>query len=223
MDDEPLSQEVIEDFVKLSPEIDLIGVCNNALEATEMLSRERIDLMFLDINMPKLSGIGFVKSLKNPPLVVLVTAYPEYALEGFEIEAVDYLLKPVAFERFRVAVSRVLDRFEKNAGKPESDHIMLRADKKNYRVEYDDIEYLEARGDYVLFARQEASLLVHGRLKDFLSRLPEDRFIQVHKSYAISIKKVDYLEGNTIKVGEQKIPVSLSFKENLNQYLKRGL
>lgn len=215
IDDEPLSRELIADYVNACPELKLAGICSDALAAGEYLKNMQIDLLFLDINMPRLSGIGFVKSLKEPPLFVLITAYPEFAIEGFEIEAVDYLLKPVSFERFRTSVNRVLERLSPKNGQIISGHIMVRADKKNYRLGFDEILYLEAQGDYVKFVTTDKSLMVHGRMKDFIVQLPKSDFEQIHKSYVISISKVDYVEGNMVKVGTQKLPVSLNFKEQL--------
>lgn len=216
VDDEPLSQEVIIDYVNACPELRLTGVCKDALEAGEFLKEGKVDLLFLDINMPRLSGIGFVKSLKEPPLFVIITAYPEYALTGFEVDAVDYLLKPVSFERFRASINRVLERLSPKSEKELfAEHIMVRADKKNYRIVFDEILYLEAQGDYVKFVTAEKSLMVHGKLKDFFNQLPKSSFEQIHKSYIISLSKVIYVEGNLVKVGNHKIPVSLNFKEQL--------
>lgn len=218
VDDEPLSQEVIVDFVKLCPELNLSGVANDALEAGEMLKNEPIDLLFLDINMPKLSGLGLIKSLQEVPLFIFVTAYPEYAVEGFEVDAVDFLLKPVSFDRFRTAVNRAVERFKARDENPAG-HIMLRADKKNYRVEFNEILFLEAQGDYVRFVTEKQNLTVHGKLKNFLAELPAGLFERIHKSYVIALNRVEYLEGNRVKVGDHKLPVSLNFRENLNKKL----
>lgn len=219
IDDEPLSQEVMTDFVAACPELELVAVHNDALEAAESLKKENIHLLFLDINMPKLSGIGFVKTLKEPPLFIFVTAYPEYAVEGFEVDAVDYLLKPVSFERFRLAVNRALDRFNQKTENKAS-HILLRSDKKDYRVGFDEIIYLEARGDYVRFVLKDQALMVHGRLKDFIGQLPVEDFAQIHKSFVVSLSKVAYVEGNQIDVGEKRLPVSLSFRNSLLEKLR---
>lgn len=221
VDDEPLSQDVIVEFVEACPELVLTGVCNNALDAGKKLAEEKTDILFLDINMPKLSGIGFVKSLKEPPMIVFVTAYPEFAVDGFEVDAVDYLLKPVSFERFRASVNRILDRrLVKNEHQKAPEHIMLRANKKDYRVDFDEILFLEAQGDYVKFITTKESLMVHGTLKDFISQLPSEKFERIHKSYVISLSKVVYLEGNRLKIGDYKLPVSLNFREQLMQKLK---
>jgi DNA-binding LytR/AlgR family response regulator len=218
VDDEPLSQEVIAEYVSICPELCLKGICKDALEAGEFMKNEKIDLLFLDINMPRLSGIGFVKSLKETPLFVFITAYPEHAIAGFDVEAVDYLLKPVSFERFRLAVNRVVERFASKGTTNPMQHIMVRADKKNYKIGFNELLFLEAQGDYVKFVTAERSIMVHGTLREFISQLPEKYFEQIHKSYVISLSKIDYVEGNMVKVGAHKIPVSLSFKE---QFLKR--
>ncbi len=142
--------------------------------------------------MPKLSGISFVKSLKAPPAIVFITAYPEYAVDGFEVDAVDYLLKPVSFERFRTAVNRLLERFSENNISKNSTHLMVRANKKNYRINFDEFLYLEAQGDYVRFVTADKSLMVHGTLKEFIKQLPDNLFGRIHKSYVISLSKVEY-------------------------------
>ncbi len=215
VDDEPLSQDVIIDFVNACPELNLVGVCKDALEAGEHLKRDKIDILFLDINMPKLSGIGFVKSLKEPPLFVIITAYPEFAIEGFEIDAVDYLLKPASFERFRTAVNRLIERFSENEKPAVSQHLMVRSNKKDYRINFDELLYLEAQGDYVRFVTTENALMVHGTLKEFIAKIPKNGFERIHKSYVISLSKVVYLEGNQVSIAGHKLPVSLSYKDEL--------
>lgn len=218
VDDEPLSQDILADFVRTCPELNLLAVCNDALDTGEKLMQEKVDLLFLDINMPKLSGISFVKSLKEPPLFIFVTAYPQYAVESFEVDAVDYLLKPVSFERFRAAVNRVVDRLSGRENGPK--HMMLRADKKDYRVDLDDILFLEAQGDYVRFVTKNQTLTVHGKLKDFIDELPAKAFARIHKSFVIALDKVEYLEGRQVKIDKYKLPVSLNFAENLAKGLK---
>jgi len=220
VDDEPLSQDVIIDFVNACPELNLVAVCSDALEAGSYFKKDKIDILFLDINMPKLSGIGFAKSLKVPPSIVFITAYPEYAVEGFEVDAVDYLLKPVSFERFRTAVNRLLERLSENNDTENPTHLMVRANKKNYRINFDELLYLEAQGDYVRFVTTEKSLMVHGTLKEFLTQIPDNLFVQIHKSYAISLSKIIYTEGNQVKIGDYKLPISLSYKNELLEKIK---
>lgn len=219
VDDEPLSQDVIADFVNASPELQLGAICNDALEADKIIKEEQIDLLFLDINMPRLSGIGFVKTLKIPPLIVFITAYPEFAVEGFDVDAVDYLLKPVSFERFRVAINRVLDRVAKQvAPEPMDQHILVWSNKKRYPINFNEILILEAQGDYVRFVLKDKTLMVHGTLKDFIKQFPKKQFVRIHKSYFISVSKIDYVEGNMVKIGEHKIPISLTYRE---QFFKK--
>ena len=220
VDDEPLSQDIIIDYVNACSELALKGVCKDAIEAGEILRNENIDLLFLDINMPKLSGISFIKTLKEPPLFIFITAYSEFAIEGFDVDAVDYLLKPVSFERFKMAVNRASERMStRNSGNKNGSHIMVRSDKKSYKIDFYDLLYLEAQGDYVKFVTTERSLMVHGTLKEMLQQLPELQFERVHKSYIISLSKIDYLEGNHVKVGDHKIPVSLSYRDQLMRKL----
>ena len=218
VDDEPLSQEIVMDFVEACPELELVATSSDALEAGEILKKKTVDLLFLDINMPLLSGIEFMKSLKAPPLFILVTAYPGYALDGFEIDAVDYLLKPVSFERFRTAVNRAIERFAVSEVLPVN-HIMLRANKKIFRVDFQDILLLEAQGDYVRFITRTQVLTVHGKLKDFEQRLPAVSFLRIHKSYVIALDKVEYMEANSLKIGEYRLPVSLKYRDILLQKL----
>lgn len=224
VDDEPLSLDVLKDFVEACPELMLKGVCSNALDAGKVIQQEKIDLLFLDINMPLLSGISFIKGLSNPPMVIFITAYPEFALEGFEVDAVDYLLKPVSFERFRKAVNRVLGRLESLHEKPSANqnHIMVRCDKKNYLLNFDEIIYLEGMGDYVKFKIPDKNLMVHGTMKDFLSQLPSNQFFRIHKSYAINLKKVSYIEGNMVMLDKGKVPVSLTYRDELFKVLNNN-
>jgi two-component system, LytTR family, response regulator len=217
VDDEPLAQDILKDYVAACPELKLVQVCDNALEAGKVMQKEKIDLLFLDINMPMLTGIGFIRSLSYTPLCVFVTAYPQYAVEGFEVDALDYLLKPVDFGRFRKAVNRALERMERKGDQHSSErgYILVKADKKNYRIAYDDLLFLEALGDYVIFRLSDKKLMAHGTMKQFLSWLPASGFQRIHKSYAINLKKVDYMEGNQVKIGNDKLPVSLTYREKL--------
>lgn len=220
VDDEPLSQEIVVDFVEACPELELLATCCDALEAGQILKKQKVDLLFLDINMPRLSGIEFMKSLKESPLFILITAYPEFALDGFEVDAVDYLVKPVSFDRFRTAVNRVVERFAAKEMLPVN-HIILRANKKMYRIDYQDILLLEAQGDYVRFITRKQTLMVHGKLKDFEQSLPTSLFLRIHKSYVVALNKVEYVEGNLIKVGDYKLPVSLNYRDSFIRMLAR--
>lgn len=218
IDDEPLSRDVLRKYVEDHPDLNLKGECKDAFEAMARLENTRVDLIFLDINMPKLSGINFYKSLNQKPMVVFTTAYPEFAVEGFELDAIDYLLKPFSFERFVKAINKVKG---KSGGREKeiSDFMMLKADKKMYRTAYDDILFFEALGDYVKVHTKERVLIIASTLKKLLAELPESQFIRTHKSFIISKSKVEYIEGNQIKIGEQMVSIGQAFRESVLQGL----
>ncbi len=215
VDDEPLSREVIVDYLEDCPEFELAGQFANAFDAREFLQGNEIDLIFLDINMPRLSGVNFVKSLSKPPAIIFITAYPEFAVEGFELEAIDYLLKPVPQDRFLKAVNRFLEK----AGQQKTGEgsILVKADKKLYRLEYKQIISVEAMGDYIRINTNDRSLTVYERLSAFMEKLPEDQFCRIHKSYLVSLSKIDYIEGNQVSIGETMLPISATYKD---QFLK---
>ncbi|MGE5519598.1 MAG: LytR/AlgR family response regulator transcription factor [Candidatus Dadabacteria bacterium] len=223
IEDEPLAQNVLKNYIDSHPALSLTAVCNDAFEAQAALSTETVDLLFLDINLPGLSGINFLKSLPSPPLVIFTTAYPEYAVQGFDLDAVDYLLKPFSLERFLKAVNKAISLRRTNAGDKSSSSpgvIFLKADKKTFRVAIDDILHLEAMGDYVRVTTKEQSYLINDTLRDLLDQLPQQAFIRVHKSFAIAKNKISFLEGNYIRVGEKDIPIGATYKEAVASELK---
>jgi len=217
VDDEPLSRNVLETYIEDHPDLELNATCKDAFEAMAVLEKERVDLMFLDINMPKLSGINFYKGLSHKPNVVFTTAYPEFAVEGFELNAVDYLLKPFSFERFIQAVNKVK---EKAKSSTQERHILLKADKKMYKVDYGEILFFEALGDYVKAHLQDKVLIVTTTLKKLLAELPSDQFFQTHKSFIISKNKIEYMEGNQIKIADKMISIGQSYKEVVLRQIK---
>jgi len=223
VDDEPLSLKIIEKYVADLPQLDLLATCNNAFEAMETLRRLRVDLMFLDINMPKLSGISLLKSLDNQPLVIFTTAYPEFAVEGFELEAVDYLLKPFSQERFIKAVNRAADRLAKPAmpESPELNFLMAKVDKKLFKVDFQEIIYLEAYGDYVKIFLKDKMLLTKERLSAVEQQLPPKQFFRIHRSYVIALSAIEFIEGNMVKIGKERLPISENLKEGLMEKLSK--
>lgn len=218
VDDEPVARELLQKFVADVPVLNLLRSCSNAFEAAEVMMQQEVQLIFLDINMPRLSGMSFYKSLSKPPAVIFTTAYPQYALEGFEVDATDYLLKPFSFDRFYKAVSRVQEKLEKPVIRPDEDYILLRADKKIHRIKLADLLYLESMGDYVKVHLKGSYLLVHERLKHMIKLLPQD-FIQVHKSFVLPIGNVQYIEGNMVRINDQDIPIGSTYKELFLQAL----
>jgi DNA-binding LytR/AlgR family response regulator len=224
VEDEPLAQNVLQNYIASHPSLSLTAVCNNAFEAEAFLSTETVDILFLDINLPGLSGINFLKSLPSPPPVIFTTAYPGFALQGFDLDAVDYLLKPFSLERFLKAVNKAISFRGKNASlnaaSSPPDFIFVKADKKTFRVVIDDIVHLEAMGDYVKVTTKEQSYLINDTLRDLLEQLPQSAFIRVHKSFAIARNKINFLEGNYIRVAGKDIPVGATYKEQLAAELK---
>ena len=218
VDDEPASREVLEKYVEDTDSLHLIAVCKNAMEANELLIKQDIDLMFLDINMPKVSGIQLLKSLSLPPKVIFTTAYSEHAIDGFELNAVDYLLKPFSFERFLKAVNKYSQLI--NKGNLNSNRtVLLKSDKKLYRILIDDIVYLEAVGDYVKILFKEQSILVHGTFQNLLEQISHPNIIRIHRSYAISITKFDFIDGNQISVNNKIFPIGKAYRNELMSLL----
>jgi DNA-binding LytR/AlgR family response regulator len=220
VEDEPASQEILKAYIKDCPNLALAETCKNAFEANEVLMNRKVDLMFLDINMPGLSGMKFYKSLSRPPFVIFTTAYPEFALEGFEVDAVDYLLKPFPFDRFLKAVNRAADRLKPDSGiQMKDDFMLLKADKKIHKVLLADILYLEGLGDYVKVHFKDRFLLVHETLQNLQSRLPEPAFYRIHKSFIVSFNKFSYIEGNQIQIGDQSIPIGNTYRDRFHEMI----
>jgi DNA-binding LytR/AlgR family response regulator len=189
IEDEPLAQNILKKYIGEHPSLELVAVCNDALEAQTVLTQENIDLLFLDINLPKLSGINFIKTLTRPPSIIFTTAYPEFAVEGFALNAVDYLLKPFSFERFLKAVNRAFEKLNasptQNSIDNQISYIFLKADKKIHRVELETIHYIEAIGDYMKVVTNTGQLIVNETMKKLLEELPARSFMRVHKSFII--------------------------------------
>ncbi len=225
VDDEPLARDVLLKYISDCPILQLKATCKSAFEAIEQIKNSSIDLVFLDINMPKLSGLSMVKSMDHPPQIIFTTAYPEYAVEGFEVDATDYLVKPFSFERFMKAVNKALerlktrDRINESKEIAESGKLVVKADGKLFQIEWKDIAFFEAMGDYIKFHTTNRTIVTHGTLKSIEDRLPEGMFLKVHRSFIISLSKIEFIEGNRIKIGEEFIPVGQSYRTNLDTYL----
>ena len=222
IEDEPLAQDILKKYIQDHPSLELVAICADALQAQQVLARQPVSVIFLDINLPRLSGIGFLKTLAHPPLVVFTTAYPEFAAEGFELDAIDYLVKPFSFERFLKAVNKVLEKLERKTTEtskaPAS--IFIKADKKVYKINLDDILYLEALDDYVKLVTVQQSYLVNDTLKSLQEELPATHFMRVHKSYIISKNNIVFFEGNYVRIGEKDIPIGASYRDEFNNRLR---
>jgi DNA-binding LytR/AlgR family response regulator len=222
VEDEPLAQNVLKKYIDEHPLLELGAVCADALEAQQWLMKQQAAIVFLDINLPRLSGVSFLKSLSRPPLVIFTTAYPEFAAEGFELDATDYLVKPFSFERFLKGVNKALEKLEREGGavSPAVSSIFIKSDKKVYKVNLDDILYLESLDDYVKVVTGSGHYLVHDTLKSLLEELPATRFMRVHKSYIIANNKIVFIEGNYLRIGEKDIPIGASYREEVFGKLK---
>ncbi len=217
VDDEPLAQEVLENYLqRIGGEMHLVKKCSNALDAFQALHDERIDLLFLDIQMPVIDGLSFLKSLKNPPSVILTTAYPNHALEGYDLDVVDYLLKPISFERFLKAVNKVIEqRKAGDNGAGNADFMFVKVDSKLIKVNYADIVYIEGMKDYLKIFVKERPLVVHQTMKKIEDLLPKNKFIRVHKSYIVAISAVNSIVGNFIEINGKEIPIGANYKDHL--------
>lgn len=226
IDDEYIAHDIIKDYCDLLPNMELMKNCYDALEAMEYLNKSEVDLIFLDLNMPKLKGFEFLKILPSPPKVIVTTAYKEYAIEGYELNISDYLLKPFSFERFLKAVNKALNSKAKVPSpissiedKNNSKSIFLRSNKKYMQVNIGDILYLEAAGNYTKVITTNEMITIRGKISDFLATLSNDEFLQVHKSFAVSIKHIKSVEGNRIFVEQNIIPIGRIFKMRVNELL----
>jgi DNA-binding LytR/AlgR family response regulator len=217
--------EIMQTYVHDCPQLETAGACSDAFAASEALQQENVDLIFLDINLPRLSGLSFLKTLSRPPLVIFTTAYPEYAVDGFEADAVDYLVKPFSFDRFLKAVNKAFDKVRSRQNSettgPDStkSFILLRADKKTYKVNLPEILYIEAIGDYLKIFMTGRKLVVHETIKGLLDQLPSDQFLRIHKSYVASIGQINYIEGNQLHIGSAVLPIGRSYKEEVEKQL----
>lgn len=230
VDDEPIAHRIIERYCNDLPHLELAGHCYDALEAMQFLSREPVDLMFLDINMPKLKGFDFLKTLANPPKVIVTTAYKEFAIEGYELDVVDYLLKPFGFERFVKAINKAV-KVDTPApapaptpsisvapqSQPGKERLFLKGDKKHHQVAFSDILVVEAFGNYSKVHLADETIITHEKLSSFEQILPSEGFIRVHKSFIVAVAHINLIEGNRIKISSHEVPIGQVYKMNVNR------
>lgn len=225
VDDEPLALDVLETYIGQMPELRLVKRCSNALEANEALKNYEIDLMFLDIQMPQLTGIDFVKTLTKPPMVVFTTAYANYAIQGFDLNALDYLLKPISLERFMKAVNKAMDQSDlmssSNGGQSleSADFFFVKADKKLVKVNFEDILYIEGLKDYVIIRLKISRVITLQTMKSLEEKLPHGRFKRIHRSYIVAMDKILAIEGNMVEVQEKDKPKLLPIGKNYRDEL----
>jgi len=241
VDDEFLARKLLQDYVKKMPELELAGTAQNAFEAFSFCKENPVDILLLDIHMPDLNGIELARTLKNVPAIIFTTAYSEYALESYEVSAVDYLLKPIALPRFMQAIEKAIVKLKGSTeqtqsaaptsqtaaaavsateandttSKSDASYIMVKADYKLYKINYDDLLYIEGQHEYVSFYTKSKRITALYSLKSLEEQLPKDKFVRVHKSYIVSIANISEIEQLTVTVAGQKIPIGGSYRDSL--------
>jgi DNA-binding LytR/AlgR family response regulator len=225
VDDEKLVLDLLVDNISQVPYLQLVKACKNAIEATSVLQNEKIDLIFLDIQMPRLSGLQFIQTLQQPPMIILITAYEKYALESYNLNVVDYLLKPVSFERFLKACNKAKELFDLKNDKniqpvePTHDHIFVNVEYTLVKILYSDILFIEGLKDYIKIhlASSAKPVLTKMTLKAMEEKLPADKFCRIHKSYIVNVDKISVIKRDLVIIGNHEIPVSDFYKENLSR------
>ena len=227
IDDEPLAVKKIAGYIQKVPFLELVAECRNVAEAMTIMDSTDVQLLFIDINMPDISGMEFVKSLTNKPYIVFTTAYSEYAVEGFQVEAVDYLLKPITFTNFLKAANKVKNLIELTANnqkesiKTTANHLFVKSDYKLIRIELTEIKYIESQHEYIkIHLVNSTPVMTQLSLKSIEEQLPKDRFMRVHRSYIVSLAKISVIERNRIVFdGKVYIPVSDQYKGKFQEYI----
>lgn len=220
VDDEPPAIQLLEKYTSMIEQLEVVGKTHNAVKAFDLLKDKEIDLIFLDIQMPVLNGIDFVRTLKNPPAIILTTAYREYALDGYDLDIIDYLLKPISFDRFLKAVDRYRERslvkiIEKEVSTENLDYIFCNINRTQHKVILADILYIESLKDYVRIHTKNERLVVKGNIGSFMKQLPDERFIRIHRSFAIALKHMKSYNQSEVFVGEKQLAIGVSFREEL--------
>lgn len=230
VDDEPLARNLLREYAAKVPYLEVKGTCANAMEAMEVLRIESVDLLLLDIQMPDITGTAFVKTLQRKPLVIFTTAYSEYALEGYELDVVDYLLKPITFERFLRAIDKASQRLQQakapqsdtaEAGEADASYMFVKDGTKLVKVRWDDILYIEGLKDYVTIHTRDQKIVTLQRLKVLEGQLPVDKFMRIHNSYIVRLDAIDAVHKNEVQVGKAMLPISDSYRKAFREFVAR--
>lgn len=229
IDDEPIAIRVIKNHLGAFSDFTVVAECANALEAMPVLAKEKIDLIFCDIQMPQITGIDFVRSLAHPPKVIFTTAYRDYAIDAFELHVIDYLLKPISFGRFTKAINNFLELESlQNGDNPpheiseqkNREFIFLKADKKHYKINLNDVLYFESLGDYVIVFTTSKKIVTKERIGKLMDSLPKEQFIQIHRGYVVSIPKIESVGPGFVEINKKKLPVGRNYKPELTRLLQ---
>ncbi len=220
VDDEAIAQRIIAKYISDLPDYEIVGTCLSALEAMKVLQEQEVDLMFLDIEMPKLKGLTFLKTIKNPPQVIITTAHREYALEGFELEVLDYLLKPISFERFFKAVNKFRRTTQVNTTTKQEqteEFLYVTSERKTIKLLIPDIQYIEGLNNYVIIHINEKKHIVYASLTEIIKKLNDD-FLRIHKSFVLNKKYISSFTKEIVEIGDKELPIGKSFKEVINLF-----
>jgi len=227
VDDEPVARDVLESHLQKINTIDIVASCKSAMEAFNALNEKNIDLIFLDINMPGISGLSFAKSINRDLKIIFTTAYRDYAVEGFDLQAVDYLLKPISLERIIQAVNKYIDESQPVQGKhsmltleEKQDHIYVRSDRKMIKIPFADIMFIESIGDYIKICMRNKTVTTRETITGIEAKLPHEDFLRTHRSFLVSIPKIDSYTSEYIEIGNSQIPVSRNYKESVMSRLE---
>ena len=229
VDDEPVARNILETFVAKIPNLNLVKSCKNAMEAFEIANSQNIDLFFLDINMPDISGLSLAKTINKKSKIIFTTAYREYAVDGFDLQAVDYLLKPIAFDRFLQAVNKFFEtqsviskQVEIKETSVKNDYIFVRSERKMVKMNFDEILYVESLSDYIKIHTIDAVLVTRETISNLEMKLPSLQFLRIHRSYIVNLKKIDSYTNEFIEIEKNAIPISRTYKENVLKKLAKN-
>jgi DNA-binding LytR/AlgR family response regulator len=216
IEDEIPAQKILKNFIGKIPNLELQGTFNAAIEAYSFLSNNEIDIIFLDINLPDISGLDFIKTIKNPPSIIITTAYPEHAVSSFELDTIiDYLVKPIRFERFFKAINKLKTRQDNHHEDDDNNTLFLNVDKTHHKIILNDIFYVESDRNYITLITKTKTLSFIDTLKNWGEKLSSNQFIQVHKSFIVNVNKIDKISGNTLFIADKKIPIGRTYKQEL--------
>jgi DNA-binding LytR/AlgR family response regulator len=226
IDDEPMARKLLQEYIEETDFLNLVGAAENPVKAIGLIKSQPVDLIFLDINMPKMNGMEFIRLSTNLPMVIMTTAYGQYALEGFEMSVIDYLVKPFSLERFLKASQKALElkilKTNASTEKPGPDHFYVKCNGKLTRVNHDELLYIEALANYITIYTVNEKLVVYLTIKGVLEKLPPQQFVQVHKSTIVNIDKITFIEGNQLTIGDTKVTIGLSFHDEVLDRILKG-
>lgn len=227
VDDEPLAREAIKVYIEKMPDLELVDECENALQAMASLRQKQVDLIFLDIEMPEIDGISFLQMLKNIPGVIFTTAYRNYAVEAFELDAIDYLLKPISFDRFVASINKYYERTNNLASAPSEfkketlNYLNVKADRKTYKIDISKIQFIESLKDYVKIVCTDQSIVSHDSLSNLEAYLSEHGFIRIHRSFLVAIGKIKSFDAESVFLENNELPISRTFKKSVLAVLEK--